>query len=328
MAEGVYCGMREARIEALNVVHFYEGLESSPFRTGPPVGYMRGIDFYKRDMLLQQLSKMLLAYKERSGRFPNLIVPHLYSEKLNWLKLFTPLKVPESGNKLLTGNFIPEALADRIACPPIIWQSRTAMLPSNSQVLEGDYYIKANHGSGFFKRVRFPLSPERRRELESIACEWLDYPYGSGWGEWWYDTFEKKIIIEMSVAKPNPSSVILFYMFSGEVAFISVDQKSEDPDAKTRETWYDSSFNLYKDQMVGSERVEDGVITSRVKNEALQLAQIIGAQFDAARIDIIVGDNERFYLSEITFASKAGLPLSNVELDKMLGGAWHLKNFF
>jgi hypothetical protein len=328
MADGISGQMREARVEALNVLYFYEGLKNSPFGRRPPVGYLRGIDFYKRDLLLRQLSKMLFEYKARSGKFPNLSAPELYSEKLNWLKLFTPLRVPQSGNKLLTGNFIPAALRDRIECPPIVWQSKSPILPCNSALPEGDFYIKANHGSGFFKRVRFPLSSEHRSELESVAREWLAYSYGLGWGEWWYDAFERKIIIEKSVARPNPSTVILFYMFSEDVAFISVDQKSEDPEAKTRETWYDASFNLYRHQMEGSERVEDAIITPHIKTEALELARVIGAQFDAARVDIIVGDNEKLYLSEITFASKAGLPLSNVELDEMLGEAWPLKNFY
>ena len=317
-------GIEDARREAHRVIRRLEDLDDSPFRASPPPGYLRGIDFYLRNELLAQVARVFFEYKSRCGRFPDLISPRLYSEKLNWLKFFSPLKVPESGNKLLTGAFIPREITHRVRCAPVIWQSIDARLPANSEIPPGDYYLKANHGSGFFKRVTFPICDARRTELEADARKWLSYSYGAGWAEWWYDAFEKQIFVEEAIARGNPSAAILFYTFSGEVVFISIDQKGDGADAPTRETWYDGAFRLYREQMQGSERVEDFEVDDRTQRETLELARAIGRQFDAVRVDLIVSDQKEIFLGEITYASKAGLPLSNRGLDEMLGEAWTL----
>jgi hypothetical protein len=39
-------------------------------------------------------------------------------------------------------------------------------------------------------------------------------------------------------------------------------------------------------------------------------------------VDLIVGDDERIYLNEVTFSPNAGLPFVGRELDRHLGGLW------
>jgi hypothetical protein len=52
----------------------------SPFRSRPPEGFLRGIDFYSRQELIKSLTTMLKTYREAGGRYPNLVSPRLFSE--------------------------------------------------------------------------------------------------------------------------------------------------------------------------------------------------------------------------------------------------------
>ena len=287
-----------------------------------PTGYARGIDFYSERDFIQVIANIYLAYREKGGMYPNLIEPELYSEKLNTLKLLSWMRLPESGNKLLTANFlIPEA-RPLLLIPEVVWRSTRAILPLNGSIPDGEYFFKANHGSGFFRRIRYPLTLEDRIVLESLGRRWLKLDYGLHLGEWWYNVFEKAVFLERSVTGRNPSAVILFYMFRERVGLISVDEKLTDGTGRTRESLFDSSFCLLPDQIVDSEPVSNFYLSDDTKERALAAAETIGRQFEAVRVDVIPGDNGELYLNEITFSSQAGLPLQNTDRDLNMGRMW------
>lgn len=313
---------RLARWRARHILHAMERTRPSPFATGPGEGYQRGIDFYNRQELLQTLVNVLLAYRRAGGRFPDLVSPRLFSEKINHAKFFAPIKVPESGNKLLTASFLPPDLGNRVGVPEIVWHSDEPILPGNDTLAADVYYLKASHGSGMVRRIRFPLGAEERRELEATCRHWLSGPFGLALGEWWYDAFPRRILIEKSVAARSPSIVLLFYVVGGEVAFLSVDEKSLEPGFPTRCLRLDGNFHPLARQKQDRERLEEFHLSDAHRRDCLEAARAIGRQFLAARIDLIVGDDDRIYLNEVTLSSSAGLPFEDRELDRHLGSRW------
>ena len=128
-------------------------------------GFSRGIDYYKFDALVQVLAVVLAVYRNTAGRYPDLLNPKLYSEKVSALKFLAPLKVPESGNKLLTASFLTPEARSTIRIPEVVWHSAEPILPMNGAMEDGDYYLKTNHGSGRCRRIC-----SRPHWMRFVAC--------------------------------------------------------------------------------------------------------------------------------------------------------------
>lgn len=287
-----------------------------------PEGYARGIDYYNQSDLTKVIANICLAYKKKSGRYPDLINPLFYTEKLNSMKLLAWMKIPESGNKLLTAKFIPPKAPTYLKTPQVIWRSAQAVMPRNEAVPSGTYFLKTNHGSGYVKRVQFPLSSDSRMTLDLLGSRWLRASYGHRLGEWWYNVFEKALFLERAVTRRHPSIVVLLFVFRGTVRLISIEEKPFDGTGDTRINILDPSFNLLPDQSDGTERVLDFDLTEDTKQKLVAAAEAVGRQFEAVRVDLIPGDDGYIYLNEVTFSSDAGLPFNNKDRDLRLGRYW------
>lgn len=300
----------------------------SPFRTRPPEGFLRGIDFYSRRELIRTLATVLTTYRQAGGRYPDLVSPRLYSEKLSHAKFFSPIKVPESGNKLLTATFLPPSLHSSVSVPEMVWDADAPTLPENESLPAGDYYLKASHGSSMLRRIRFPMAPAERQQLEATCREWLNQPYGLGLGEWWYNTFPKRILIERSVAALSPSIAFLFYVIRGEVEMICVYAKPIEAGQRRRNLRMDGRFRPMAIQNSDCEVFEEFHLSEANRRRCLDVAQKIGRQFRFVRIDLLIGDDERIYLNEVTLTPGAGVPLEDKDLDLHLGSLWSGTWFF
>lgn len=285
-------------------------------------GYARGIDFYAHSDLIKVIANILIVFERQSGLYPNLLAPELYSEKLNALKFLQRIKIPDSGNKLLTDRFITPEARTLVRVPEILWRSRTAILPPDDAVPAGEYFLKSNHGSGYCRRIRYPLNPQTRLRLEALAARWLESGYGLSLGEWWYNVFEKAIFIERCVTQRNPSAAVLVYTFRGRIGLISVDEKLMDGTDRTRVTLYDPSFRVLADQIPGSEPVTDFHLSRETRRRIIAAGEAIGRRFEAVRVDVIPGDDGELYLNEITLSSNAGLPLKSRQRDFNMGQMW------
>src|SRR6476646_7223661 len=103
----------------------------------PKPGHERGIDFYSAALLPVIVANDASQSSKYHGRLPNLLGSQLLSDKILTSKYFRPFKVPETGNKLLTSAFIPASARKLVACPQIVWHSRTARIPRSGEVEPG-----------------------------------------------------------------------------------------------------------------------------------------------------------------------------------------------
>lgn len=290
-------------------------------------GFARGIDYYSQDGLVLVLNNVIQGYHKFSGRFPDILRPRLYSEKLSALKFLAHIKVPESGNKLMTECFLPSEARSYVSIPEIVWSSNTAILPPNSALPAGDYYIKTNHGSGRCRRIRYPLPTDNRAALELMASHWLARGYGEKSGEWWYNVFQRRLLIERSVTMRNPSAVISFYVFRGQICLIVVEQKFLDGTNRALSSMYDKSFQPILNEKADVVSVSDVNISVEMRRRAILAAEVIGRNFAAVRVDILPGDNEELYLNELTLTPKSGRPPSTPGLDEKMGSIWGACDF-
>ena len=296
--------------------------KNSPYKKPARTGYLRGFDFYPQLKFYSVLANAMLYYKKAHGVYPNLVKPQGFSEKVFWFKFFGEVKIPESGNKLLTEYFIPEDMRHLISCPQIIWHAKKPTLPKNHELPAGSYYLKASHGSNMFKKIEYPLADEERTALESACQQWLAYPFGIETGEWWYNSFDKEILIEKNVSSDEASISWGFFVFSGEIGFVLVVKKTE---TATQVNWLDKNFAMLPYQSNKYSRVEDYQLPSNIEH-AKNLCCQIGQSFNFVRVDLLMDANEHYYLGEMTFSPGNAMTLRPAEMEAFLGNLWKKLN--
>jgi hypothetical protein len=258
-------------------------------------------------------------YRRCHGVWPSLLKPTYFDEKLFRSKFFAEIKVPESGNKLLTSSFIPVDLETSISVAKIVWHSATAKLPRNDEIKPGFYFLKANHGSGMFKRIRYPLSENELICLERTCEEWLECEYGLTTREWWYSTFKKEILIEEQIGAENYPICWYFYTFEGVIGQITAHRKTGSIDELT---WFDENFELLAYQDPRMSRVKNICLTQDTQNKLKRYASLISRQLKFIRIDFLVDDNQKIYLGELTVCPTNAHNSFPKERQTYLGNLW------
>jgi hypothetical protein len=299
---------------------------NSPYKKSPQKGYMRGIDYYPERELIRILTLLMVQYRKVHGEFPDLVSPTGFNEKILWSKFFAEVKIPESGNKLLTSTFIPEDLGGALQCPEIHWRSARPRLPRNHEIKPGTYYVKATHGSGMFQRVRYPMDEKAIARLERKCRKWLESPYGLEKGEWWYNVFDREIILDEDVAGDSRSIAYDFSVFRGKVEHITMHRKGDAKQGELDElTRFDADFQpLPPSQQSFRPPVSPQPIAEETKRQMKHFASRIGGDKPFVRVDFVLGRNGRIFLIELTFSPANGLAKRPAELERWLGSKWTL----
>lgn len=306
-----YMATTQLNIIAKNTPHLFEN---------PGNGFLRGVNVYDKSDLPQVMANAFIYFFDAHGYFPNMLTPSGYNEKLVWSKFFRKFKVPQSGNKLFTSSFIPESLKHRIQCPDIIWSSEVAKLPSNNKIEPGCYYLKSNHGSGYVKRVNYPLSEKDRESLENICKVWLNKPFNMSTGEWWYNQFPRAIMLERSVADFEHTISWTFYTFGENMPHVSAFKKVQDAN---QSSWFDGDLNLLPFQSNRPLIPKKEYNIEHVR-PLLEIAKNIGKEHSHVRVDFLLDYKGIAYLNEITFTPANARAKRPLLFDKFLGDLWEI----
>jgi hypothetical protein len=305
---------------AREVVAHYKNLTSLPFDKQAKAGHLRGIDFYDPGDLVKVIAFLIGRHKGFYEEHLDLIQPTSYTEKINWSKLFREIKIPESGNKLLTGEFIPSSIRDCLSRPSVVWHSPLPVLPSNDAIAPGEYYLKSNHGSDRTRRIRYPLTVIEKQTLEQMAAGWLRTRYGMQSGEWFYNAFQREVMLEQAVTSTVESISWDVYVFGGEIEMISANQKTTE--GGRRSTWFDRNFNLFRAQARDRERAVGAELSNENKDDIVNFALEMAKQTDNVRFDFFVGDEGRVFLGEVTFTTLSGRRGADRDFDFSFGQKW------
>ena len=293
--------------------------EASPFFLPPRPGYKRGVEFYTASNMVRAMLNAFVAYAHAHGQYPDLTEPRTFNEKLVWSKFFAPMKVPESGNKLLTSHFIPEEAKDMVSCPEIVWHSPKPGIPGNADLKPGSYYLKTNFGCNMYQRIDYPLEPSIRAEVDAKFGDHLGESFGLLSGEWWYAFFRRQLMIECDVGGGEDSVAFCYYVFGGEIALLSIYRKSN-----LDSTLLTPDFAPFEYQIPGRSRTRFAPPSARTRAAMNRAAEIIGRSLPFARIDFLMAPDERFYLGEVTFTPGNGLTRWPPHINRRLGDMWHL----
>jgi len=295
---------------------------AAPFRTTPRDGYQRGIDAYSAAVLPIVLAKAGVHFRAAHGRFPNILAPQRYTDKIFWSKFFRPLKVPETGNKLMTASFIPFEANDLVRCAEIVWHSTEPRVPRSGEVEPGTYYLKVNFGSDRYRRVTYPISDAEARALDAEFAEHLTNDYNWWRGEWWYNLFQRELLLERAIGSADQTTSWNFLVIGGEVVRASAYQKLDG--GAVRKTHMNANFEPLPAHDDSEPAVFD-LPSANTRDRMMAAARAIGAPLHFARVDFLLGDDETPYLGEVTFTPGHGAIPIRDEMDVQLGALWDLE---
>lgn len=250
--------------------------------------------------------RLMRHYRRRYRRFPNIANPHTYAERMLWRKTVdhNPQFVIFS-DKLATKEFLLERCPE-LPVPRTLWTGRDAdEIPD--EMLRGDVFVKANHGSNFNYRVRGNHCG--RATLRQLAANWLASVYGQKNGEWGYHKVAPKLFVEAAVGDAG-ADLIEFNVraCNGRAILGSVLGKAKMPDQWA--VYLDAAGN----PTAGMSDSEGAPVTSLPENftalepyrRAVRFAECLSVGVDYARFDFLWNGTELFG-GEITLYPAAGI---------------------
>jgi len=278
------------------------------------------VDRADRQQFRRLLWKTADRFVARHGYTPDLFRPERFLEKLVWRKFFSNLKVPQSGNKLLAGAYIPPQLERHVRVPQVVWRSAASQLPDDGEIAPGWYYLKSNHGSGFVERIRYPLEAAERTRLEQRTARWLRNLLPPDEFEWWYDAFPREVFLEKSVGDDPSSITWCFYAFPSGVHYVGVVRKCADRNQGIRLS-HDLKPLPEKYQQPSTERLAGWTVNFDA-GLVERIATAIATPLGFARVDFLFAPDSSCFLNEVTLMPGNAGSYTHPELDMMLGRMW------
>jgi hypothetical protein len=272
---------------------------------------------------LRDFRTVVGSYRRIFGRYPNLLRPRRYSEKMQWHKLFdlNPLYAIMS-DKIAAREFIAERVGAEWLIPLLWTGDKPGDIPFDS--LDPPYVLKCNHGSAFNVLVpdRATLDQEKARAKLQAG---LARTFGADMREPGYTPIRPRLLAERMIfeADGSPPLEHKIWVFDGRARFIHtivVDRTRARFDAMYDCDWrrlpWHAHNPFYEGELPRPERLA----------EFLTLAERLASGFEHVRVDLYQWQGQP-RVGELTLYSMSGLvPFTPDEMDSILGEWWRLPN--
>jgi hypothetical protein len=261
------------------------------------------------------------AYRGYFGRELSLARPRLFSEKMQWRKLFDlDPRFAILSDKVAARDFIAGEIGADYLPPLLALTDDPDAVPFDT--LEPPYVLKPTHGSGHVLRVR-----DRAIDVAAARAtmkEWLAYSHGAVVDEPAYIHVPRRIIAERMIvdANGNPPLERRIFTFGGRVRVVQTVRFEED--FLRTLAFHDQDWNRLSWR--GESEPYPGLLPRpRDYDRMIALSERLAASFDHVRIDLYETD-DRIYAGELTLYSWSGLMhFTSDEPDRVLGGYWPLE---
>jgi hypothetical protein len=250
---------------------------------------------------------LTLMHRKFIGRFPRLLHPVTFNEKILQRSLKPDARYAELTDKLTVRDYVrtklgEEHLVPLIAAPDSFTQSVFDALPNS-------FVMKANHGSSFVEVVR-DKSQTSFEQLQTLGARWLATDFYKVGRERHYTNIEPRIFFEKLLLDKSgqiPADYKL-HCFGGNagrpVMYILV--ISDRFGSNTHGDVYDINWN-HLDVAIGYYTRSDSPSPAPENLKAiLDTAAILAEDFDYVRVDLYAPDND-VYFGELTFTPGAGV---------------------
>lgn len=247
--------------------------------------------------------KIHIFYHKELGSFPNLISPHDYNEKIQWLKLFDQnYLVARCSDKLSVKNYVQQKLGDGYTPLTLASGDSFSSIPIKS--MPKSFVIKTNHDSGSVFLIK-DKSNIQISKLNKKISESLAKTYGQENGEWQYQLIPPKVFAESYIGDPSnpyPPADYKFHCSNGKVLWL---QYIYDRGSQTKETIIDDNgtpLSVHFDHnMTHSKNFSKPIVWDSM----VDIAEKLSKPFKYVRVDLFEVD-DKIYVGELTFYPLAG----------------------
>ncbi|MCD7779106.1 MAG: hypothetical protein LUH05_00330 [Candidatus Gastranaerophilales bacterium] len=247
-------------------------------------------------------------------RFINFKNPKLFTEKIQWLKVYDciPIKT-RLADKILVRDWIKEQIGEEYLKK--IYGVYEKYEDIDFSKLPKEYVIKTNHACKMQTLVIEGGFPKASFKDEFNNYLKINYAYKCGY-EMQYDKIKPVIFIEEYIKNTNELFEYLFFCFNGEPRLILFASEKRSPnicctmfDTKWNNLHFNYGGNLHKENVPPPENLD----------KMLEIARILSKNFKFVRVDLH-NVNGKIYFGEMTFTPSSGyMKFSNPKYDKILG---------
>jgi hypothetical protein len=267
------------------------------------------------------ITRVRNAYRDFYGREPSLMRPRLFTEKMQWRKLFDlDPRYAILSDKVAARDFIANEIGAEYLTPLLALTDDPDAVPFDT--LEPPYVLKPTHGSGPVLRVY-----DRTIDVAAARATmkgWLAHSHGAVVDEPGYIHVPRRIIAERMIldANGNPPLERRIFTFGGRVRVVQTVRFEED--FLRTLAFHDQDWNRFSWR--GRSEPYPGLLPRpRDHDRMIALSERLAASFDHVRIDLYETD-DRIYAGELTLYSWSGLMhFTSDEPDRVLGDYWPLQ---
>jgi hypothetical protein len=246
-------------------------------------------------------------HRKKIGRFPNLVKPTTYNEKILYRCLHPDPRYATLTDKLTVRDYVKSKIGEQYLIPLIA--EPESFTKEVFQALPSAFVMKANHGSSFVKVVE-DKQMTSFEELSALATQWLTTDFYRVARERHYRAIKHRIFFETLLldehgAVPADFKIYIFKDESGrKTVFIAVisDRFREHP----RGDFYDTEWNPLEIGIGRFERSKSPNPRPENPQLLLDIAERLAEEFQFVRVDLY-SPQGRVYFGELTFTPGAGV---------------------
>ncbi len=267
-------------------------------------------------------------YKEKMGHSLNLRNPKLFTEKIQWLKLYDNLPIKARlADKLLAHDYVREKISD-IKFPEL-YTVADCFEDLDFSLCPNQFVIKTNHAwrQLVFIRDKEKIFNSKDNSTYIIMRNAFNYylkinhAFSSGF-ELQYKDIKRKVYAEENICDSfsNYDLNYKIHCFNGEPKFIDYYKVSvEKGQEHSYITVYDTDWNkldfYHSEPQYPGEPIDKPITLSKM----LEYAKVLSKDFKYVRVDFML-KGEDIYFSEMTFTPSSGFIFFNPpKYDKIWG---------
>lgn len=256
-------------------------------------------------------------HAETTGRFPDIIDPQNYNDKIAWIMLFD--QHPELVaymDKIAVRDFVESRIGEQFLTR--LYTTGDSFDALDLDALPGSFVMKSNHDSGTVILVENKEQWDWQTSKKDLSKS-LSRSYGLKKGEWAYRHIPRKLLAEEFLGKPGdpPPPDFKFHCSNGRVKWL---QYIYDRGPETKEATYDRNFKPLP-LLLDQDFTHSEPLMTKPDNwdKLVETAEKLAAGFKYVRVDLY-NLNDRIIFGELTFLPKAGCYTTedNLTFGKML----------
>jgi hypothetical protein len=261
-------------------------------------------------------------YRQAFGRWPNVVAPRRFSEKMLYKKLYDQRPIMAVWtDKLAVRDHVRDRLGTDRHLIPLLGVYQTAdEVAAAAGHLPGSFVLKASHGSGWVKVFR-PGTPRAADDLRALAAEWLGGDYATISNEWAYRGLSRRVMAEQFLENGGRiASDYKFLCFNGVPRLVMATQ---DRFSAFKASTFDLDWREVSLRQWHHPPVIDLPRPSTF-DEMADIARRLSAETDFVRVDLYEAGG-RVYFGELTSYHFGGLVgFEPPHWDRDLGRWWRV----